>query len=796
VPRRRLTGIGIGTPVASANASWEYTEPPEPGHLVTADGRPPKVQQITDPILIGVQPSSAVPAGSRGPSGETLLERVPAYMRREVDAELRDRLLAGSTFVLVVGDSSAGKSRTAFEAVTGLPAYALIVPNGRSALGAAVTRALEEPACVLWLDDLEVYLGPEGLTRASVTRLLADTRAHRVIVATLRAAEEARLTSEAAAGDGGRQLSREARDVLSLSHRIRLPRMFSPAELTNARRQSWDPRIADAVAHADAYGPGEYLAAGPELLREWEDASSPNTDPQAPTHPRAAALISAAIDIRRGGYVSPLPRSLLTTAHDYYLQGAGRSWLNPESVEDAWAWATMPRRSTTAALLQVVDDDHVQVFDYLLDSVQRRNQPGSHAPEHILALATAHSPPADAMSIADTAYYYGQYELAEASSLRAYQLLEASRGPEDAETLSSRAFHANVLRQLERQADAFAEHAAIEEIAARVHGPSHPITLRARTGRAFALIGLERAQEAEAELRAVQEISSQTLGPDHDVTLTSRHLRAIALSRLGQLAEAEAENRFILETRTREFGGDHHLTVLSRGNLAAVLYSADKLDEAERQARAVADIRTKILGPEHLETLYSRAFHADVLRELGRPAETEAIYREVIAVAAHVYGPEHSRVLSSRTGRALALIRLGRDDEAEAELRDVLATSSRTMGPEHYTTLNSRRLRSVALHHLGRLDEAESENRIVLAAWTTKYGPQDASTLYCRTNLAAILYQAGRIEEALDHADSVLDIRTRILGPEHRNTAFIRALRTDIEAAAHETGGPGSQVRM
>jgi tetratricopeptide (TPR) repeat protein len=769
--------------VASASASWEYVELAEPEHLVMADGRPPKVEQITDPILLGVHPSSAVPAGSRGPSGESLLERVPAYVSRDVDAELRERL-AGSTFVLVVGDSSAGKSRAAFEAVTSLPTHVLIVPNGRPGLGAALRQALEQPACVLWLDDLEVYLGPEGLTRASVSRLLADTQAHRVIVATLRAAEEARLTSETAAGDGGRQLSKDVRQVLSLAHRIRLPRMFSPAELNHARLQAWDPRIADAVAHTDAFGPGEYLAAGPELLREWEDASSPNTDPQAPTHPRAAALISAAIDIRRGGYVSPLPRSLLTTAHDHYLHGPGRSWLNPEPVEEAWAWATMPRRSTTAALLQVIDDDHVQVFDYLLDSVQRRSQPGSHSPEHLLALAAAHSPPADAMSIADTAYYYGQYELAEAASLRACQLLEASHGPEDAETLSSRAFHANVLRQLERQADAFGEHAAIAEIGARIHGPNHPITLRARTGCAFALIGLDRAGEAEQELRAVQEISSQTLGPDHDVTLTCRHLRAIALSRLGRLAEAETENRFILETMTSEFGSEDSFTLLSRGNLAAVLYSADKLDEAEREARAVADIRTKILGPEHLETLYSRAFHADVLRELGRPAETEAIYREVIAIAARVYGAEHSRVLSSRTGRALALIRLGRDDEAEAELRDVLAISSRTMGPENYTTLNSRRLRSVALHHLGRLDEAESENRIVLAVWTTKYGPEDASTLYCRTNLAAILYQAGRIQEAQGQAQSVLDIRTRILGPEHRNTTFIRALRADIEAAA------------
>jgi eukaryotic-like serine/threonine-protein kinase len=214
----------------------------------------------------------------------------------------------------------------------------------------------------------------------------------------MRAAEEARIISEAAADERAWQSHREALDVLEQAHRIPLPRIFSPAELERARAFRQDSRIADAIGQADVYGIAEYLAAGPELLRDWENAWSPNTDPRAPSHPRGAALIAAAIDIRRGGYTSPLPRSLLEQVHDHYLGERGGSRLRPEPLADAWTWATRPQRATTA-LLHCVDDQHVQVFDYLLDAVQRRS---GHAPDNVLEAALGESAPVDAANIGGT----------------------------------------------------------------------------------------------------------------------------------------------------------------------------------------------------------------------------------------------------------------------------------------------------------------------------------------------------------------------------------------------------------
>jgi Tetratricopeptide repeat len=610
VTRKRITGIGFGGPLGSGSLSWEYVDDPAggigKGCLVLPGGRLPKVREVTDPVMLGVHPSSSAQAGSRGPAGESMPERVPAYVPRDVDNELRSRLSV-SGFVLIVGDSTAGKSRAASEAIAALPDHLLVVPQDRESVSGAVDKAVGARRCVLWLDDLENYLGPGGLTREGVARVVAGNRSHRVIVATLRSAEEAvLLAGDAGREEGGWQSHRDARKVLEQAHRISLPRIFSPSEQERARARAFDPRIADALAHAGVYGLAEYMAAGPELMRDWEDAWSPNTDPRVPSHPRGAALVTAAVEIRRGGYTSPLPREVLESVHDYYLRQRGGTLLRPEPLTEAWEWATRPRRATTA-LLQSFESQNVHAFDYLLDAVQRQIAPGDHPPDSILEVALAAAAPADADNIADLAYDHGRYQLAEAAWLRAYRAREDHLGPDHADTLATRSSRANALRQLERYAEYESEHRAIAGIAARVYGPEHPLTLESRTGRAFALIRLHRSAEAEEELRAVRDIAERALGPEHDATITSRHLRAIALHQLGRLTESEAENRSVLAVWTRDLGPENASTLRCRGNLAALLDDMGRTEEAEAEARAVLEIRSRVLGPDHPDTAYTRS---------------------------------------------------------------------------------------------------------------------------------------------------------------------------------------------
>jgi tetratricopeptide (TPR) repeat protein len=784
MPKIRVTGVSVGSPLLSASMSWEYPSGDGTGGrggggcLLLSGRRTPKVRAVRDPVVLGVHPASTVDVGVRGPAGQILQERVPVYVPRDADGELESRV-ADSVFVLLVGDSSAGKSRAAYQALAGLPDHVLIVPRDRASLPSAIGRAAATRRCVLWLDDLEGYLGAGVLTRADVVALVSERRAHRVVMATLRAAEEAVLSAEDARTPG----RREIHEVLDLACRIPISRTFSPSEQSRATALAWDPRISEALEHMDHYGIPEYLAAGPELMHAWEDAWSANTDRGAPGHPRGAALIAAAVDVRRSGYVSPLPRALLEQVHESYLEQRGGSRLRPEALAEAWAWATSPRRATTA-LLEPLGDRQVQVFDYLLDRVQRQSRPSDHVPAAVIEAALTVSSPADADSIGELAYEHGRYDLAEKAFHVSYQARAETLGAEHLDTLTARADHAYMLRDLDRPAEAEAEQRAIAEIAACTYGPEHPRVLESRAAVGFALLRQEQSEKAEAELRSVQDLSSRVLGPDHEITLSSRHIRAMALHRLNRLDEAEAENRFLLELRTRQYGSDDWETLRSRGNRAGVLYSAGRLDEAERETRAVSESWTRVVGLAHPHTLQFRALHADVLRALGRHAESGGEHREVADIAMSAHGPAHSRVLSSRVGAAFSLIQANLPDQAEPALRAVLDSAFDALGPGDEVTLAARHAYAIALRELGRHDDEKAQNKLALAAWIPEPDARRRWSHYDRENLADFIFYAGQLSAAENQAREILETRTGTLGPEHYSTIRARLRLISILNAA------------
>ena len=587
--------------------------------LVLADGRLPAVGDITDPVILGVHPAApAGPAPSDGSAGAG----APEYVPRDVDGELRERLATGG-FVLLVGDSTAGKSRAAFEAIRGtLTGHVLICPSGRDAIGVAVARAADEHSCVLWLDDLERFLGADGLTASQAGRLVSGEGHHRVIVATIRAAERTRITKDAPGDNAGQQATRDIRRVLDQAYVVRVDRMFTHKELKRAEGRKRDSRIAEAIDHADKYGIAEFLAAAPELLQDWKDARSSSEGPNS----RGAALVAAAIDIRRAGYTSPIPRALLNQVHEQYLADPEHAHAPREPAHDAWAWATRPRRATTA-LLREADPDSVEVFDYLVDESQWDAGPRARVPESVVRDAIDLADPADADSLANIASLDGRYALAEHAWRRAYQAKTRNPaiGPDHPDTLTSRSNHADVLLQLGRLKEAEAENRAVGNARARVLGPDHPDTLTSRSNHADVLLQLGRLKEAEAENRAVGNARARVLGPDHPDTLTSRSNHADVLLQLGRLKEAEAENRAVGNARARVLGPDHPDTLTSRSNHADVLLQLGRLKEAEPGYRAVGNARARVLGSDHPDTLTSIRDLALTAYEAHRGADPRSL---------------------------------------------------------------------------------------------------------------------------------------------------------------------------
>ncbi|MFF0087381.1 tetratricopeptide repeat protein [Streptomyces canus] len=618
-----------------------------------------RVLEITDPVLdLGVHPSRLVDHRIAVAGHADGGDRVPAYVPRDIHDRLVELLAVGG-FIVLVGESTAGKSRAAYEAMRAvLPDHILIAPGGRSVLSDAVDRAAQLPRCVLWLDDLERFLGPDGLTRSNVARLIGQSGHHRVVLATIRSVAMARYT-DITHPDASE--ATEARQVLEQATQVRLQRRLTPTEYERALTRTWDQRIADALDHAAEYGLAEYLSAGPELLNAWENAWEAG-------HPRAAALIAAAVDCRRVGMVRPLPRTLLESLHEQYLVRRGGDRLGPEPLDAAWAWATHLRGATAAILRPCTGPDSrttaVEVFDYLVDATEQAAV-GNRVPEQTLTEVLAESDATEADQIGTVAHAHGHYELAVEAFERAQQLNDA------------------------------------------VLGPDHPETLTNRSNRVVMLRDLGRSEEAVAEAGTVLQIRTRTLGPDHPQTLVSRSILASTLRRRGDHEQAEVEGRAALVALSRVLGPDAPSTLAARNNLAIMLHSLNRYEEAEAECRAAFEVRRQVFGPDHIETLASQDTLGWILNFLGRYEEAEAELRGALEGYLRNLGAEHRLTITCRHVLAYALWKLGQLEEAETQSRTALRGRTRALGPDHPDTLLIRHDLADILRDQGRHDEAD-----------------------------------------------------------------------------------------
>ncbi|WHM41113.1 tetratricopeptide repeat protein [Streptomyces sp. BPTC-684] len=318
-----------------------------------------------------VETWDALTAGTHRARPDSAGDAVPPYVARDVDAVLRARLTQAAQrggLVLVLGESTAGKTRVAHHAVRRcevLGGYRVLAPDtGPDLVVAVEVVAATAVRCLVWLDDLERFLTPDGLEAGILAELV---RLRTPVLATMQLRHYdnfyPRTGETPLEGPIGPDPSGTGARVLKQIEPLHLQRRWSPEELARAQECD-DPRIIDAVTHHGPYGVAEYLAAGPALLTEWRHATRPGG------HPRGASLVAAAVDLARTGLRPPYPTSLLTTLHHHYLPDD--PLLRPEPLDEALAWTGRLRYGATSLLLPTSDPGAWNVFDYLPDHTTSR----------------------------------------------------------------------------------------------------------------------------------------------------------------------------------------------------------------------------------------------------------------------------------------------------------------------------------------------------------------------------------------------------------------------------------------
>ena len=305
-------GTFTGPVVGVQHVNNTYGNPPpsgtQPGQLDW------QLAQDVEPRTHGVRPTRRVKG----------LPALPPYVGRDQDAMVNSALVQASSeggLVVVLGPAYVGKSRTALAAMAQVvPEYRVFAPAQHEDLRKlpALLRGRTE-RCVVWLDDLDMHLGSGGLE----PRLLGQlTGLEAVVLATMREDAYARYA---------RRTSAQGR-LLGLAQLVELRRDWGPAERKRAEKTG-DPRLIEAARESGTVGVATYLAIGPRLWNDWQLA------PNRERHPRAHALVRAAVDLARCGLKGPLPQDLLVTVHEGY----GIAGLERESLEDAWEWAGRKR---------------------------------------------------------------------------------------------------------------------------------------------------------------------------------------------------------------------------------------------------------------------------------------------------------------------------------------------------------------------------------------------------------------------------------------------------------------------
>jgi hypothetical protein len=613
-----------------------------------------RVDRLDDPLKLRVH-RAAMLDGSQ----------VPPFVARDRLPDVCAALDRGG-FVLIVGDSTAGKSRLAYEAMRAtLPQHVCVRPTRPDMVRATLEAARRNRPSVLWLEDLDVFLG--DLTGVDVTDLGSV-----VVLATMRTHERARLSHrhDASRDPTGRQRADAARDVLdAVTTEIRVGRRWSSAEVAAAARMD-DPRIAGAVAVADRHGIAEYLAAGPQLVADLRDAWD------TVAHHRGAALVTAAADLRRAGYHRPVPLRVLQDLHESYLVERQRA----ETWEEALCWAIEPLHITTS-LLEPVGENGYVAFDYLVDTAVRDAAP---VPSQVWAAIVENAELPDLVTVAWEAVYAGNFDFVRRAADRAMAREEFVLSATLVDALGDAGFDAEAVERLT------AIVAAAEGRISSAELTRLRRLLAWRVGDRIAGRG-DPVRARELAERVVRD-SVVEFGVDHEDTLQARIDLARQTGAAGDPHEARWQADAVLADATVHFGPDHRVTLSARYEVAVWIRSTDGPAAGVQAFSAFID-QARTLGTAHESLAVDASWNlGGAVLETGDAEHATEILATTVRDGIRVYGPNYGTVLEMRLSHISAVDAAGRFDEAVELAEQLSKDCERVLGPDNPTTGEAREL--------------------------------------------------------------------------------------------------------
>ncbi|WP_346139512.1 hypothetical protein [Streptomyces coeruleofuscus] len=554
---RRADSSRVTAVTAQGTAALERMRP----------GRP--LSEVTDPFHLEVHRAIA--------SSVAGLPPLPRYVPREHDRQLAQvvtRAAGGASQIAVlVGGSSTGKTRACWQALELLRArhepWRLWHPIDPTRPDAALAELADISSyTVIWLNEAQLYLAPDGLGErisAGLRNLLREPERGPVLVlATLWPKHWKALTTSE-----NPDTPTQASELLD-GHKIKVPDSFTASDLaTLSSGDDQDPRLGEAAEYARDGQIAQYLAGVPALLDRYQEAE-----------PATKAVIHAAMDARALGAGPRLPLALLTDAAPGYLTDTEWDQADDDWLERALRYVTTPCKGIPGIFTTAKPPAHrnerirptsplpgsgpgtgdgplYRLADYL-DQHGWRYRTDQVPPIAFWTACAAHAHPADLTALGNSAWAQGMYR----DAVQLHKRATAHGSPHSAAVLV-RNLHELHPADL-RPAQWAAAHAALDDPTAvarllsqlqKVGGPSSVRVLLNRNPAAH--VGLDDLDAVGALLHQLHNASAD----EQLVALADR------VADHGPLNDPSAVVRLL--DRLQEVGTLSRVSVLLGRNLAA-----------------------------------------------------------------------------------------------------------------------------------------------------------------------------------------------------------------------------------
>ncbi|NHO82715.1 lipopolysaccharide assembly protein LapB [Micromonospora sp. CMU55-4] len=310
----------------------------------------------------GVHPAISMSAQKKIKNGEDPQEAAPSYIERAIDQELNDRLAKarerGGGFLLLVGNSSAGKTRSAYEAVVrNFLGWNIFLPSSAGDIQWLSQQRLEKPT-IVWLDELQRFLPNSGDSSMNKETILAlwSKRKPIIFLGTIWPDRYQHYLSppERSEGYAAQQKDRIA-GVLRIAERVYVEDSFTSSEMAAARALAERDSRIKAALRDSRYGVTQVLAGAPELVASWQHADC-----------YSKALITAAVDIRRLRIEGTLTPALLKRASGVYLNNEEIARASSDWFEKSISYCIKRNRGATSVLIPVSGLEYGSIAGYEL----------------------------------------------------------------------------------------------------------------------------------------------------------------------------------------------------------------------------------------------------------------------------------------------------------------------------------------------------------------------------------------------------------------------------------------------